>query len=134
LSTKSIRWRRVGAVAPLHVLHDLVQPVHLALAVADLALAVARQIPERPDRVRRYQTRSQQARLQQLAEPLGILDVCLAARDLLDMARVDQQAIERSSSIAQTGFQYTPVASIAARSTRCASSQSRSASSPRTVL
>src|SRR3954470_7903149 len=76
------------------VLHDLVQPVHLALTVADLALAIARQVAQRADRLGRHQAGPQQPGLEQLAQPLRVLDVGLAAGDLLDMARVDQQAVK----------------------------------------
>ncbi len=76
------------------ILEDLVQPVRLPLALADLRLAVAGQVPQRPDRLRRHETAFEQARLQQLAQPGRVRNVRLAARHLLDMARVDEQTIE----------------------------------------
>jgi hypothetical protein len=72
----------------------LVQPVHFALAVADLALAIARQVAQRADRLRRHQAGPQQPGLEQLAEPLRVHNIGLAARDLLNATRVDQQARE----------------------------------------
>ena len=70
---------------------DLVQPVGLALALVDLRLAVAGQVPQRPDRLGRHEARPQQPRLQQLAQPGGVGDVGLAARHLLDVPGVDEQ-------------------------------------------
>ena len=66
----------------------------------------------------------------------------LTQRHLLDVPDVDQDAGEpvlqdrpdRSSRIAQTGFQYTLVASIAIWVTPCASSQSAMASKLGTVV
>jgi hypothetical protein len=52
------------------VLHHLVQPVHLALEIADLALAIPGQVAQRPHRLRWHQARPQQPGLQQLAKPL----------------------------------------------------------------
>src|SRR5439155_16266921 len=76
------------------VLEDLVQPVRLPLTLTDLRLAVASEIPQRPDRLRRHKATPQQPRLQQLTKPGGIGDVGLAAGHLLDVAGVDEQAIE----------------------------------------
>jgi hypothetical protein len=49
------------------VLQDLVQTVGLALTLSDLRLAVAREVPERTDRLRWYEARVQQSRLEQIA-------------------------------------------------------------------
>ena len=68
------------------VLEDLVQPRGLALAVVDLRLAIAGQVPQRADRLGRHEARPQQPGLQQLAQPLRVLDVGLASRDLLHVA------------------------------------------------
>ena len=54
----------------------------------------------------------------------------LAAGDLLDVAGVDEHQLEVVFEDCQTGFQYTPVASITTCVTRCAASQSRNANSP----
>ena len=76
------------------VLEHLVQPVGLALTLADLRLAIARQIAQRADRLGRHEAGPQQPGLQQLAQPRGVRDVGLAAGDLLDVAGVDQQQLE----------------------------------------
>src|SRR3990170_2377511 len=76
------------------VLEDLVQPVSLALTLADLRLAVAGHVAQRPDRLRRHETAPQKPRLEQLAEPGGVGDVGFAARHLLDVAGVDEQTVE----------------------------------------
>jgi hypothetical protein len=76
------------------LLEDLVQPGGLALAVLDLRLAVAGQVAERADRLGRHQAGAQQAGLQQLAQPLRVLDVGLAPGDLLDVPGVDQRQLE----------------------------------------
>ena len=55
------------------------QPVGLALALTGLRLAVAGQVPERPDRFGRHEAALEQPRLQQLAQPGGVLHVGLAA-------------------------------------------------------
>ena len=58
------------------------------------ALAVARQVAQRADRLGRHEAGAQQPGLQQLAQPGRVGDVGLAARDLLDVAGVDEQALE----------------------------------------
>jgi hypothetical protein len=63
------------------VLQRLVQPVRFALTLSDLCLAVPRQRPEPPLRLGRDEATAQQPGLHQLAEPLGVLDVGLAAGD-----------------------------------------------------
>jgi hypothetical protein len=65
-----------------------------ALAALDLRLAVAGQVAERADRLGRHQAAAQQAGLQQLAQPLRVLDVGLAPGDLLDVPGVDQHQLE----------------------------------------
>ena len=70
------------------------QPVGLALALLDLRLAVAREVAQRPDRLRRHEARLQQPRLEQLAQPGGGGDIGRAPGDLLDVAGVDEQALE----------------------------------------
>src|SRR6266536_242084 len=76
------------------VLEGLVQPVGLALALPDLRLAVAGQVAQGADRLRRHEARLQQHGLEQLAEPGRVGNVGLAAGHLLDMTRVDEQAVE----------------------------------------
>ena len=114
------------------VLEHLVQPVGLALALRDLRLAVAGQVPQRPDRLGRHEARPQQARLGQLAQPRGVGHVGLAARDLLDMTRVDQHAARtrpRGSPRPASSRHRSPPSRPGSR--RAPASQSRSASSPR---
>jgi hypothetical protein len=71
-----------------------VQAVDLAGAFLDLRLAIAREVAQLPNRLGRHEARFQQARLREPAQPGCIRDVGLAARDLLDVPRVDQQAVE----------------------------------------
>jgi hypothetical protein len=71
-----------------------VQSVGLALTLADLRLAIAREVPERADRLGRHEARVEQPGLEQLTEPRGVGHVGLAARYLLDVTRVDEQALE----------------------------------------
>src|ERR671914_2142436 len=62
------------------VLDDLVQAVQLALAVADLALAVAREVAQRAHRLRRHQA-GQRARTRPRArQPAPPSPACLGAR------------------------------------------------------
>jgi len=77
------------------VLQRLVQPVDLTSALLDLRLAIPGQVPQLPDRLGSHEVRSQQPGLDQPAQPLGVTDIGLAAGDLLDVPRVDQQAPER---------------------------------------
>jgi hypothetical protein len=67
----------------------LVQLLGLAL-LFDLGLAVAGQLADCANRLGRHEARLEQAGLQQLAQPFGVLDVGLATGDLLDVAGVDQ--------------------------------------------
>ncbi len=76
------------------VLEGLVQAVGLAGALGDLRLAVAGQLAQRALRFGRHEAAAQQASLLQLGQPGGVADVGLAARHLLDVARVDQQQLE----------------------------------------
>jgi hypothetical protein len=72
----------------------LVQPIDLARTLLDLRLAIARQVAQLPDRPGRHEACLEQPGLDQPAQPLGIRDVGLATGDLLDVARVDQHALE----------------------------------------
>src|SRR3954454_24048016 len=69
------------------VFERLVQPVDLAGALLDLRLAIAREVAQLADRLRAHEARLP-------AQPRGVGDVGLASRHLLDMAGVDQQALE----------------------------------------
>lgn len=64
----------------------------LALAIADLRLAIARQVAQLADRLGWDQARTQQAGFGQPADPLSVTDIGLATRDLLDVPGVDRQA------------------------------------------
>ena len=70
------------------------QPVDLARALLDLRLAIAREVAQLADRLGRHEAGLQQPRFGELAQPRRVRDVGLAARDLLDVAGVDQQALE----------------------------------------
>jgi hypothetical protein len=61
---------------------------------AERALRGPGQIPQRADRLGRHETRLQQPRLQQLAEPLGVLDVRFPAGDRLHRPRIDEHQLE----------------------------------------
>lgn len=75
------------------------------------ALALPKVRPERRPRLGRVKAASQEAILVQLLEPLGIVDICLTAWNVLDMPRIDQQHVQTS------GFQnledWYPVGSAA---------------------
>jgi hypothetical protein len=71
-----------------------VEAVGLALALLDLGFAVAGQLAQGADRLRRHEARPQKTRLGELAEPGGVCDVGLAPRHLLDVAGVDEDAFE----------------------------------------
>jgi hypothetical protein len=110
------------------VLEHLVEPVRLPLPLLDQRLAVAGQVAELADRLGRHEAGSQQPVLEQLAQPVRIGHIGLAPRHVLDLAGVAEQQLEVASSKYQTGFQQTPVASIATCVTPRPRSQSRSAS------
>jgi hypothetical protein len=76
------------------VFQRLVQPVGLALALGDLRLAIARQRPQLTLGFGRHEAGSQQPGLHELGQPLRVRDVGLAARDLLDVARVAQRQLK----------------------------------------
>jgi hypothetical protein len=76
------------------VFERLVQAIDLAGALLDLCLAVSSEVAQLADRLGRHETGPQQARLGRLTKPRRVGDIGLAARDLPDVARVDQQAIE----------------------------------------
>ena len=55
---------------------------------------MTKKCPQAHDAVVGSETASQQAMLMQLLEPLGVVDVGLATRDILDVARVDEKHLE----------------------------------------
>src|SRR5215218_5513424 len=57
-------------------------------------LAIAGRVAQLADRLRRHEARPQQAVLEQLAEPLGVLHVGLAPGHVLDVLGVDEQQLE----------------------------------------
>ena len=76
------------------VFHQLVQSSGFALAVPDLSLAVAGQVPQRPDRLGRHQTPAEQPGLGEAAQPLRVGHIGLSPGDLLHVTGVDQRARE----------------------------------------
>ncbi len=70
------------------------QPLGFALALGDLRLAVARELAQVADRLGRHEVGLQQPGLGELAQPRRVGQVGLAARDLLDVTRVDQHQRE----------------------------------------
>ena len=76
------------------VLQRLVQPVRLPGALLDLRLAIPSQVPERPDRLGRHETRAQQTGLRELAQPRRIRHIGLTTGNLLHVTGVDQQQLE----------------------------------------
>ena len=76
------------------VLEHLLQAVGLAAPLPGQRLAIARQIAQLADRLRRHEARPQQPVLEQLAEPLGIQQVSLSAGHVLDVLGVHEQQLE----------------------------------------
>jgi hypothetical protein len=66
----------------LGLLQGLRDALDLAAALLDLGLAVADEIAQLALRARRNETRADQAVLEQLAAPLGVLNVALATGDV----------------------------------------------------
>ena len=64
------------------VLEGFLDPLYLACALLDLGFAVADQVTQFAQRPGRHEARSHEAVLDQLAAPLGILDVTLATGDV----------------------------------------------------
>jgi hypothetical protein len=77
------------------VLQDLVQPLGLPGALLDLRLAVAGQVAQLTDRLGWHEAGAHQAVLDQLADPLGIGDVGLAAGHVAQVAGIQQPARQR---------------------------------------
>lgn len=72
----------------------LAQPLQLTGAGLDELLAVAGDLPDRGDLLGRDEAASQQPDLQQLRQPLAVLHIALAARDVLHVRSVDQQHLD----------------------------------------
>lgn len=86
----SPRWERVAKVAGRG-------PHSQRVSIAGGAiqwLAVAGQAPQGTERRRRHEARAKQAGLEQPTQPLGVGDVGLSARELLDVLGVDQEKVE----------------------------------------
>ena len=96
---------------------DLLQSLDLGDSRVDLGLAVARQLPKFSDRWWWHEARTNHPMGSDVGEPLGIRQVGLAARNLLDVAGVAQPHGETAALQRTTGFQQTPVAPIATSST-----------------
>lgn len=77
----------------------------LAGALLDLGLAVAGQVTQGADRLGRDEARPQKPRLGELADPGSVGDIRLAAGDRLDVAGVDEHALELLLEHRPDGFQ-----------------------------
>jgi len=86
--------RRDAVKLDAGVLQRLVQPVGLTLALGDLRRAIPRQRSQRPDGLGRHEAALQQPGLGELAQPLRIAHIGLAARHVLDVPRVAQRQLE----------------------------------------
>jgi hypothetical protein len=75
------------------VLQQLLQPLRLAGALLDDGLAVAGEVAQLPDRRGWHEAGADQAVLDQLADPLGVGDVGLAAGHVAQVAGVEQPAV-----------------------------------------
>ena len=64
------------------VLQGLLDALDLAGAFLDLRLAVADEVAQLPQRSGRHEARADEPVLDQLAAPLGVLDIALAAGDV----------------------------------------------------
>jgi hypothetical protein len=71
-------------------LQHLLQTVHLLRSLLHQRLAIARQLPQCPDRLGRDKTRFEQAMPQQVGQPFGIFHIRLAPGHRLHMLRVHQ--------------------------------------------
>ena len=63
------------------VLQRLLDALHLPSAFLDLRFAVADQVTQLPQRARRHEARADEAALDQLTAPLGVLNIALAPGD-----------------------------------------------------
>src|SRR5215208_927346 len=76
------------------LLQDLLQALNLPGALLYLRLAVAGEIPELPDLLRRHEAGTYQPVLKELADPLGVFDVGLPAGDILEVVSIQKPALE----------------------------------------
>jgi hypothetical protein len=75
------------------VLEHLVQPLGFSAPLVDLGLAVAGQIPQLADRLGRHKRGPHQAVLDQPADPLRVLDVGFASRNVAQVPGIQQPAL-----------------------------------------
>ena len=78
------------------VFEGLLDPLELRGAGLGEPLAVAGQVPQLPDRLRRHEAAAPKAVLEQLRDPFGVEDVALAAREDPQMLGVDELLVETS--------------------------------------
>jgi hypothetical protein len=116
------------------VFEHLVEAVGVARALLDEEFPVAGEITELADRRGRDEAGPNEAALEELGDPGGVVEVRLAARDLGDVGRVGQDAGKSLFEDVEDRGQYTPVLSIATWVTRCASSHSRNIRSSAVVV
>jgi hypothetical protein len=88
---------------------DLRQTLQFAGALLDELFAVAGQLPDRGDRRWRDETAPQQPALGQLRQPHRVQRVTFAARDVLDMPRVDQQHLQWLLGLTQSVKDRLPI-------------------------
>ena len=70
------------------ILQDLIQTLDFPGALLNLRLTVAGEVPKLSDLLGRHEARAHKPVLNQLADPFGILDVCLPTGDVLEMPGV----------------------------------------------
>jgi hypothetical protein len=88
---------------------DLGQALQFAGALLDELFAVPGQLPDRGDLWWRDEATPQQPALGQLRQPHRVQGVAFAARDVLDMPRVDQQHLHRAFGLAQSVKDRLPI-------------------------
>src|SRR5262245_37092387 len=71
-----------------------VQPLCFPRPLLDLRFAVAGEVPQGADRLRRGAGRAHSPMLDELAKPYGVRHVGLAAGDVPQVARIEQPALE----------------------------------------
>ena len=76
------------------VLEHLIQPLGLPAPLIDLGLAVAGQIPQLANRLGRHKRGPHQAVLEQLADPLRVLHIGLASRNVAQVPSIQQPALD----------------------------------------
>ena len=115
----------------VRVFQRLLQALRVPRDLADQLLAGPRQVPQFLNRGRRHEAAPNQPVRQQVRDPGRIVPVALAARTFRICWALASTSVNDSSRMCHTGFQYTPVASIATcvqpASVRHAASSSRPA-------